>query len=825
MGPGVHIEYGAVVEMTRVLIENIKIAGITVFDSETTVSMDTCAVRNTVPGEGDFAGYGMRVVGGATVTTTDCAFIGNARSGMLISGSGTSLNAVRTLLNDTLPGGSGAEGYGVQITNNATGTLTDCIVDGNTTAGVQASHPDTSLELVRTVTLDTKIAPSGKYGTGLSLTGGATGTVSGCLFDGNRQAGVMVTIPDTQINMAGTIIRNTKATGAGVAGHGVSLLTGASAMIRGCRITGNTQLGVVALDSNTSLELRESVVRDTLLNGSGSSGSGLVLGEGAYADVRDCLFEANHSTGVAASHAGTQLALSGTVVRGTLADGFGKYGWGVQIVESAEVTLERCGIVDNIEVGITVPTPFTYVEVTDTVVRDTKAAAVSGLGWGMGVTNGASVLADHCLFEGNIIEGILVDGESTELSFMNSIIASTKGDEDKDYASGIQVSDGASVSISGGLFQENTKFGIWISNSNTSVDISDTVVRETMPDSTGAYGHGLYLQKGGSAAVSRSLFTENANGGLLMGGAGVHLEMKDSVLGNTKPAVGDLGQAAEILGGATATITACLIEENGEVGLVISGPETQVQLERSIIRNMTPSESGDFGWGMQINGGATADLRGCLVDGNTSNGIMTGHPKTSVALTGVIVRNTLSDLVGEQGIGVVGLTGAKIGLRGVLLAGNRTAGLMAEGAGTVVTIEDSAVLSTEPGGGGSGPLDQVYGDGLVALLGAVLEVTRVIISDNARTGIYFDIASGLVVESSIFGNGSHGLAMNQCAELVEYGSNTLSSPGLQDNWIFGNAHGMDASPLDQVTTTPGQLQLPTIPDLHDSLCKPPLCTD
>jgi len=150
--------------------------------------------------------------------------------------------------------------------------------------------------------------------------------------------------------------------------------------------------------------------------------------------------------------------------------------------------------------------------------------------------------------------------------------------------------------------------------------------------------------------------------------------------------------------------------------------------------------------------------------------------------------------------------GAAMTLFKTLLDKNATAGALLLDPGSIMLFDTSAVTGTLIGGATvDGPGKGVFGDGIVAAAGGELEVASVLVARNARNGIFFSHASGTVANSTIVGNDFYGLAMEECADQVEWEG--------KGNYVVGNASALPPDKAVQVTTSTGGMAVPPAPEM------------
>jgi len=745
---GVFAEGGAKLELKQSLVDSTRGTGVYARDGKTDVTVSDTTIRQTLCTAGGALGYGARVDEEATLRIVGSLLDGNRDTGIVAEGSGI-LKLENSAVLRTQPNDNGERGRGLVARESAAASISGCLFDGNTRMSVVVADGGTKLDLMATAVRNTK-PKEGKGGRGLEVEEGASVSVSGCLVDGNTELSIAAFDPGTQVNLSATTVRNTKPHDDALGGSGMQASSGASVSVAGCLFEGNAGGGVSAWQSGTKLNLSETVVRGSAPNGVGMGGRGLEVREGASVSVSRCLFEHNTEVGILAGDSETDLELSATVVRSTLPSGAGEGGYGMDLSDGASASVSGCLFDGNTEVGVGIENSGTELELSATLVRDTKANDEGEGGPGMGVMDGAGALVTGCLFEGNAGIGFGVAGSGTKVDLSGTVVRDTMPDADGQSGHGLEVAD-ASVSLTGCLIDGNTGLGIGVWHLDAELYQSETVVRETMPNSEGGGGQGIAVAEGASATIAR-----------------------------------------------------CLFDGNAATGIAVSQSGAKMSLSTTVVRDTMPNGKGEGGYGMEASDGAASSVSACLFEANTQLGVFGTGPSTVTEVSATVVRDTMPTEGGIDGVGLTAQEGAETSVINSLLVHNATAGILA-GADGSIRISESVVLNTEHGGAGTRGKVQVYGDGILAADGGTVDAESTIVAANGRNGVFFKKSQGSVIDSVIVGNEFYGLVMEQCADKV-----TWEGKG---NYILGNAGALPSDEAAQVTTSTGGMPIPPAPKM------------
>ena len=230
---------------------------------------------------------------------------------------------------------------------------------------------------------------------------------------------------------------------------------------------------------------RSLVVRDTRSRESdGLFGRGVQVSEGSQVEVTRALFERNNEVGIFAYDTGTILNLTDVVIRDTQSrDSDEMGGWGMHVSEGAQVEMTRSIFERNRETGIFAGDTGTILNLTDVVIRDTNSRDSDEMGgWGMHVSEGAQAEVNRALFDQNREVGIIASHTGTVLNITDTIIRDTRPREsDGMDGVGLGVQEGAQVDVNRALFDRNRETGISALDTGTILNLTDIVIRDTKP--------------------------------------------------------------------------------------------------------------------------------------------------------------------------------------------------------------------------------------------------------------------------------------------------------------------------------------------------------
>ncbi len=356
----------------------------------------------------------------------------------------------------------------------------------------------------------------------------------------------------------------------GVVAHRGALVS-ADLSLEDCLLSGNTGAGLLTQDGGTEVVVTDSRIRGTLPEASGSHGFGMVANTSATLRAERCVLLDNSMDGVVVWDADTQVALVDSLILGTLPDGNGEGGFGIQVSGGAELTAEGCVLEANTGVGAEARDAGTRLSLGDTIVRGTLPTADGEGGHGLQSLFGAALAVEGCEVDGNTRLGIVAGHHGTEVLLIDTTVSDTLLDENGEYGSGVEVSDGVEVLAERCVVEDNRSVGIVIADAGTDVALVDTTVRGTQPDMIGSAGNGIEVHRGATLTVEGCVVEGNTSAGVLAFDPGTEVEIRDSSIRLTAvPPFVEQGMVAPGVAaqrGAVIAASGALVQANDGPGL------------------------------------------------------------------------------------------------------------------------------------------------------------------------------------------------------------------------------------------------------------------
>ncbi len=546
-----------------------------------------------------------------------------------VVGTGATLGAIQVLQK----GANGTEVHGVAVTGAKVG------VGVSGASGVVIEH--------------VWIHGAGNGGLNVQDDLGPTSVaLKGSLVEKNHTYGVLVIGSDVVIEA--TAVRSTLPNALGQRGRGISARGSSKVMVRACLVEQNRQVGVLVTASDVTIEA--TVVRSTLLDEQGTYGRGIHVEDDpntmdrAKVTVHGCLVEQNHDVGVFVM--GSDATIEATVIRSTLPYGQGEFGFGLAIQNvpvtgaRANVTIRACLVEQNQDAGVMIAGSDATIEAT--VVRSTLLDAQGTGGRGISIQNDANtkeranVMVHACLVEQNHDVGISVIGSDAtiEATVIHSNLTNALGEGGRgiNIQDDVDAKERGSVTVRACLIEQNHELGVFVTGSDATIEA--TVVRSTLPDALGEAGRGINIQ---------------------------------DTPGTTER--------------TKATVRACLIEQNQQMGVYVSGADATI--EGAVVRSNLPDALGKAGRGINIqrdlgtNARASVIVRACLVEQNREIGVFVADSDATINAS--VVRDTAAQMSDDNfGDGIAAFEG-HVTIQNVEVTHNARAGISSFGGHVVIT--------------------------------------------------------------------------------------------------------------------------------------------
>ncbi len=510
--------------------------------------------------------------------------------------------------------------------------------------------------------------------------------------------------------------------GAGLALEGVTVtggyygvvVTEGSLSLESVVLSDNTVVGLEMEGELSLVSVHEVQVLRTAV-GEGrmaSSSAGVLVASGARLEGAGLELEGNGRVGLLVDGEGSAVELEDLIVTATEPLDSGAYGLGVYAQQGAALTLLRASVDLNTSVGVGIVAASA--DLAELTVTSTSSDGDGALGRGVSAESGAVVAIRASAIQDNQEYGLYASGEGTQVTLIDATVAGTAPSGAGEHGEGARVQDGAKLVVSGSVFADNATNGVIVNGEGSELSLTRSEVRETA--CSDAIGEGIGVLIGGGAAVEiqDSSLVENCGDGLGVTDLGSTATASGTELSRNWAASSTVdASGAHAVDGASLTLIDCELSENRGFGVSASGAGTLVALDASLIRDTRAREDGGGGGGVGVLDGASLVVTDSRVQGSQNLGIWVSGVGSAADLDGVEIVDVARD--GDVlALGVQADEGARLSMRSSTVQGVEGIGVGVAGSGTRATLEDLRVLDIR-----ASP-KLVVGVGVVAQLDASL---------------------------------------------------------------------------------------------------------
>jgi hypothetical protein len=377
--------------------------------------------------------------------------------------------------------------------------------------------------------------------------------------------------------------------------------------------------------------------------------------------------------------------------------------------------------------------------------------------------------------------GILVTQSGSEADLRDVVIRDGQPLDDGSQGRAIEVNGGADLFGEGLLIERNQNVAVFLGQFGTEVELVDSVIRQTAPDSSGSGGQGVSLQDGGRF-VARGLRIEDCQHDGIAVGSGSEVELEDVDIVGFRPSEElQSGVGLSAHGGATVVARSLRITGGQGSGIFLNEAGTRGEFQDVVVADIDPRPDGVGGHGIDVQGGATLVGAAIRVERVYGTAFLVAEAGSNASLDGLVVAEVgpgpdgaagqgLSifedgtlfasdvDVSGAPDTGVLVLEGGSVELSAASI---HDSGDPAAGCGTGIALQDRATLVAESvaitdicgiGLKVEGPdssatvsnleirnifegLDESMGLGILMYGGGVLSASDVLVSEAGRHGM------------------------------------------------------------------------------------------
>lgn len=713
------------------------------------------------------AGSGVYVLSGGQVLLQRL-WIDKARAaGMLAWGGGVSVQAQSVLISGARAATpKGKFGHGVNVEGGAKVRLTDVRVSGCQTAGVSALGAGVSLDAVRLLVDGTlPRASDGLRGRGLMVTLGARLTLQGGWIVGNRMMGLFLDLEGAFARVSETRIEgNLSEKFTGMGGMAAMVTAGCRLELSDARLSGNQQAGVQLIGADATALAERLLVDGTLPRDlDAHRGWGIDVSNGARFSGSDLRVSGNTQQGLGAQGTGARIEATRLLVDGTWPEHTsGLFGRGLGATEGATLKLRQVRLTANRDVGLQIDGPKTVVSAEQLLIDHTLGRAHDdAFGFGLALQNGASLTVTEARLSNNHSVGALLTGDGVTAQASALLVDHTRpAANDGSAGRGIVVQSGAALTLQDSRVSANRDHGLLVDGPSTRLQAHRLVVDATgKQHSDGDFGHGVAVQSGANVTLVDGRLTANAGNGLTVSHPGSAVTATRLLV--DQGLTGD-GLGVRVQKGGHLRLADAWLRDNREEGLLVLSPQSVADVRNLLVERTTGQGTSPIGGrGVGVESGASLTLVGASLRDNREAAIRT-HKAASVRLVGVEARATLAQGEGYFGTGIHFLDdtapGSVVSCR---VADNQSAGLLVVGSSAEVAncafVRTGAAKLPGARSTGGDRAAPTVADGVILRLAHDVAVRDSVIADNPRAGVTLSDTQAAILRATVVSGGHFGV--------------------------------------------------------------------
>lgn len=334
----------------------------------------------------------------------------------------------------------------------------------------------------------------------------------------------------------------------------------------------------------------------------------------------------------------------------------------------------------------------------------------------------------------NVGAGLAIAGSSVSVTLRDTTVRDGVRGDAGDNGVGITIYDDASLLVESCTFENNRNQGITIQGEATEVVIRDSVIRDGIADPSGYFGYGIQISEG-SLEIESSELTDNRHAAISVGGTAI-VTVRDTLLADTQPTeTGEWGIGIQTAEGSTTVLDGCEATGNHCNAVVADGEGTTLIITDTLMGRGNTLPDGSFGTGLWVQHGAQVSVESSTIEDCATNGVFVAEQGTVATLIDTTIRDIRPDDQGLYGSAISVGYGARLEAKGCTVLDTKGIGIQASDEGTTALLEDCTVTGTER--------SEYYtaACGLVVQTGAAVQATGLDISDTEGPGILANWAS------------------------------------------------------------------------------------
>lgn len=748
------------------------------------------------------AGNGILVAEAAQLQLDGARVVGNASAGISVFDSGSTLTANRVAVTGTLPSAKDKTvGHGLQVSGGAAAKIDHAFFDQNRTVAVIAYG--TGSKITGSNWTVTGTLPQGSdqtLGDGVRAQAGGAVQVFGIVVQNSRHYGAMCSGAGSKLDLAQAQIATTQPQASDQTdGMGLWIDAGCQAKLGDVRLDNNRAAGLVAVGAGTVVNAGTLTVTAMLPQQSDSKkGFGLQVVEGAKVSAALLHVDMARTAALWMADKGTVVQLGAFKALRTQPEVGGFGGRGAHVAAGAELKVAGpVRIFNSSDVGVLADGAGTEVYLGNgkdaAWIAATLPRADGWSGRGISVQNGAMASVNRLHVQGGRDAGVAVSGAGSSLQAKDLWITDVQARmKDGLFGRCVAVEDQAAATISGLHAYGCTDAGVFahrgtLNGSDWTIAKIATAPAQApgSPTKGGVHGRGLVLQGGTVGALQRVRVSQAHDVGVFAASSKdgeTFFNLRALTVDATLPddATGATGRGLELAAGATLTVSGAYLTGNRSAAVMLSGGGARLYANDLWINGTQAGKDPAAGIGVAVLDKAVLFLAGARMTQNLGAGLLVDA--ATAKLAGVLVGNTQSGAGGWAGFGAVVQNAGSLDAFGLRADHNRGAALLNVGAHLALNRAIAIGTQFAKGLTASAAVFE-FADAVQAVAALQMTISNAVLQANQRTGLLADATLAQLVGVRVSGNG-FGFAVQNAAKLA---GTDVASDGNDSNVWTGAA--------------------------------------
>jgi len=307
------------------------------------------------------------------------------------------------------------------------------------------------------------------------------------------------------------------------------------------------------------------------------------------------------------------------------------------ITAGGPVSLELEGVEIDGAAGIGMGVGAGAVTGNRVVIRNTRANAAGSFGMGVLVQDGGSVTLANAVVAANVVGGVLCSADS-DVRLTDSAIMNNLPQRDGTFGRGVSAQEGAQVVLERVVVEGNAETSLLSLGAGTVIELIDTVVRDTLAGGDGSQGRGISAQEGGRLELTRTFLARNRESAV-HGSNADGITLDDVVVLDALPQESDGRYGFGVaLVNTPFELARVVVVRARTAGILLELASTGVIRDLTVTDTVGEEAGGLYGRGLTAQGGADFELIRASFIGNRDVSVLL-HEATMRA-EDIVVRDT-----------------------------------------------------------------------------------------------------------------------------------------------------------------------------------------